>query len=1135
VVGIFWKSVLAGIVVALTGSCATDSIVDGVPSVVPPDSKKYYKAYLNDNTPKAFAYVPHHTRPLRYWYVGSCANRPSAEDAITCAVNKCTNNKNNSQWVGDFPGDCVPFAVNNVLINGKSNSEIAGLAEQIDQKNRPKNDQPAKSLPLKEAMEATVKFEQPKITVPPRTIEDITAILDSQKLVNPEETNNWITALRAPVPKTKEAPELAKFFLRRAVAAYSLGHLQQAFDDIRTSAQHLKNVSLYGTTKLASGGRLRKGGILKWQAKLEARFGNFLKAQQLVFDHLDKYGTGQGYGGQAVSLTDQLIESYKMTGNVQGAIKARDRVKHIMKNWRNNRGSGGKAARNRLAAHGLSAKWKWSLLEMQGRWRDAEPHIRTLINDTYKMTLIDQKAPHFVYQPYLFLSTNLVRQGRLQEAETVARDALRGVLGVAGKYNLETITFISALAEVLEAQGRFREAIDLHSAGLEIQTQLKVPEGSYFAEQRRFRLAEILVSVGEWDKALTLYDQVRDRLGNTNKLYHGLIRTSVAYPLALVKSRRFDEAVNLLSPIRQKGDPKQAPKRYQRAEKLAVLAMALAGIGDTDNAITVYRRAIPFLTTDRDDQAVGGTAETTKEKRLVMILDEYIKLIGRLHKGGRSDIDAAGEIFRVADVIRGRSVQTAIAASGARMAAGRDDMAELARREQDAARQMARLADILSQLLSSPTDQQDPQVSANLRDRINELRLARETLLNEIKTNFPDYAALIKSDPLSISGVQKLLTTDEVLVSFYVAGDRTYGWAIPKSGPVGFSEIDMGKAELSRIVTRLRNALDPGQISKLSDIPKFDTKAAYRLYERLLKPLEGNWKNTRNILFVGDGALRQLPVSLLPTGPTSASANPALLFEDYRTVPWLARSHSVTVLPSVSSLSVIRATAARASVERPFLGFGDPFFSKAQEIAAEGQSSTIELASRRATLRNSPKTRSVSSAAIGNLPRLPDTRREITSIATALGAVTDRDVYLGKRAHEGQVKGMDLKPYKVISFATHGLVSGDLDGLDQPALALTSPTVSGVDGDGLLTMEEILGLRLNAEWVVLSACNTAAASGAGAEAISGLGRAFFYAGARALLVSNWPVHSGATTELMRNLFALQSANPTLNRANTSEH
>ena len=115
-------------------------------------------------------------------------------------------------------------------------------------------------------------------------------------------------------------------------------------------------------------------------------------------------------------------------------------------------------------------------------------------------------------------------------------------------------------------------------------------------------------------------------------------------------------------------------------------------------------------------------------------------------------------------------------------------------------------------------------------------------------------------------------------------------------------------------------------------------------------------------------------------------------------------------------------------------------------------------------------------------------------------------------------------------FATHGLIPGDLNGLSQPALALSAPNVADVDGDGLLTMDEILELKLDADWVVLSACNTAAGDGAGAEAVSGLGRAFFYAGTRALLVSNWPVETTSARLLTTDLFARQAADPALPRA-----
>ena len=126
---------------------------------------------------------------------------------------------------------------------------------------------------------------------------------------------------------------------------------------------------------------------------------------------------------------------------------------------------------------------------------------------------------------------------------------------------------------------------------------------------------------------------------------------------------------------------------------------------------------------------------------------------------------------------------------------------------------------------------------------------------------------------------------------------------------------------------------------------------------------------------------------------------------------------------------------------------------------------------------------------------------------------------------------MDLSDRRIIAFASHALVPGDLDGLDQPAIALTSPMITGdTANDGLLTMGEVMGLRLDADWVVLSACNTAAAEGTGAETVSGLGRAFFYAGTRALLVSMWPVETTSAKKLTTKLFQYQKENKSISRA-----
>jgi CHAT domain-containing protein len=250
-------------------------------------------------------------------------------------------------------------------------------------------------------------------------------------------------------------------------------------------------------------------------------------------------------------------------------------------------------------------------------------------------------------------------------------------------------------------------------------------------------------------------------------------------------------------------------------------------------------------------------------------------------------------------------------------------------------------------------------------------------------------------------------------------------------------------------------------------------------------------------------------------------------------VPWLARSHAISVLPSVASLATLRALPPGDEGRRAFIGFGDPYFSVEQASAAvhervdsetaQADADVVTLTTRAVPIAFRNTARAFDSAQLTKLPRLPDTAAEIRGLARTMNADPSRDVFLGARANEKMVKTLDLANYRIIAFATHGLVPGDLDGLTQPALALSAPQVAGVEGDGLLTMDEIMELRLNADWIVLSACNTA--SGAGATALSGLGLAFFYAGARALLVTNWPVETTSARTLTTELFRRQHGKP----------
>jgi len=270
---------------------------------------------------------------------------------------------------------------------------------------------------------------------------------------------------------------------------------------------------------------------------------------------------------------------------------------------------------------------------------------------------------------------------------------------------------------------------------------------------------------------------------------------------------------------------------------------------------------------------------------------------------------------------------------------------------------------------------------------------------------------------------------------------------------------------------------------------------------------------------------------------------PKLDLAAYRDAAWLIKRQAVTVLPSVASLKALRVFARKDEGKKPLVGFGDPVFKpdagsspamsrerRGKAASAATQSKQIRLAANTRAYTEFWKGQEVDREKLAQgLPPLSETADELMTVARELGAPMS-DIHLGRDASETTVKHLALSNYRVIYFATHGLVAGDIKGLGEPSLALTLPKEPSDLDDGLLTASEVAQLKLNADWVVLSACNTIAGDKPGAEAMSGLARAFFYAGARALLVSHWSVESDSATRLTTKTFEVMKSNSTLGRA-----
>jgi CHAT domain-containing protein len=247
----------------------------------------------------------------------------------------------------------------------------------------------------------------------------------------------------------------------------------------------------------------------------------------------------------------------------------------------------------------------------------------------------------------------------------------------------------------------------------------------------------------------------------------------------------------------------------------------------------------------------------------------------------------------------------------------------------------------------------------------------------------------------------------------------------------------------------------------------------------------------------------------------------------YRDAAWLMKRHAITVLPAVTSLKALRLFGRKERGAKPLVGFGDPIFGPEQPEISPVRSAKVAAKTR--AYGDYWTGSEINRAALASAPRLPETADELKAIAQKLGAPAS-DVYLRGTATVTNVKRAKLSDYRVVYFATHGLVAGEVKGLGEPALLLTLPKEPSPFDNGLLTASEVAQLKMNADWVVLSACNTMAGDKPGAEALSGLARAFFYAGTRALLVSHWAVDSQAATRLTTSTFEQLRLNPGIGRA-----
>lgn len=991
---------------------------------------------------------------------------------------------------------------------GPSEEQREKMRQQMQQQLQQKLEQQPQGQPQTQSGQPQQQPATTQQTPAPMMRQETTAgaddLLDPALLADPARREQAKAKAAQQPPAGADDSALAQFYFERAREADIAGLAIQANQDLRKAAQYGEKVK---TSLLMQ--------IYNQLAQSEQQAGRMVAAVRYLEQAIEYIPRQQR--GRVVNYYGLMGRYAAQTGDIPAAERALEKAKDAfldiqvaVKSGRSNA-----TPENLMAMEASLLCGQGIVYGLRGQHASAEGLQRRCL-------ALAEKTPSFNGTPfigmrYLELARLAMAQGKLGDAENEARSGLVWLQRMRGASGPLTAQALSALSLVLAEQGRAVEAEQLARKAIAlVQESGEKAQGGI-----RMNLANTLAAQGKWSEAIKeIQGFIRNLTENPTAAQNALNRNPWL-PLILIKNGKAGDATKGLNELVALRAKSLGERHFSTAEARGQLGIALMETGKREEARKAFADSVPILlqrSRETDDDA--GIA--ARDQRVRLVLEAYMRLLSETKTP-----QAAAEAFRLAEAARGRTVERALAASAARMAASNPQLAELARREQDLQQQISGLNSLLANAISAKAEDQNAEAVKSLRAQIDGLRDQRARAAEEIEKKFPDYANLVNPKPATVASAQKSLKPGEALLSTYSAEDATYAWAVPQQGAVAFTQWKIPRDALGKLVAGIRKALDPEAIETPNDVPTFDVAAAHQIYANLLQPVEAGWGQAKNLAVVPHGALAQLPFALLPTQAVAVEKT-AVLFQGYATVPWLARKTAIAQLPSVASLGTLRALPGADAKRQPFVGFADPWFNAQQ--AAEGKRTQVAaLTTRGIARRSAPKSSEAQAAEFKTLPRLPDTADEVRSIAQALKA-DPKSLYLGATANKDAVRKAKLDLYRVVMFATHGLVAGEITGLSQPALALSGPEVAPEGGNGLLTMEEILSLKLDADWVVLSACNTATGQGAGSESVSGLGRAFFYAGTRALLVSNWPVETVSARVLTTDLFRRQAETQGISRA-----
>ncbi len=459
--------------------------------------------------------------------------------------------------------------------------------------------------------------------------------------------------------------------------------------------------------------------------------------------------------------------------------------------------------------------------------------------------------------------------------------------------------------------------------------------------------------------------------------------------------------------------------------------------------------------------------------------------------GGSRGQTLLAEMFDAAQQGQGSITSEQIARATARLAENARDpkVGEAIRRRENIG---DRLADLTRQrdavtLLNNGTELPGQfghlppaaQLDASIAETRNQLADADAAL----QTASPNFGQLVQ-EVVPASDVLAALRPGEAFASISLGTNS--GWVfLLRSGAITAAPLAASPAQIGTLVKRFRASVEAGPDGNLRP---FDTAAAQGLYAATLAPVAARLAGAQSLIVAPTGPLLSVPFNALLTGP----AGP-----DLAAAPWLVKQFAIAHVPAAANFVSLRRIAGTSRAAQPWYGLG--------------AFKPVTLAQAERTFQG--PTCVESAKLFASLPPLPFAAKELEASRALLGG-SPSDELLGASYTAPAVLNAGLKNFRILHFASHALLPAELSCSPEPAIVTSAPAGAPNANGALLTASLVASMDLDADAVILSACNSAGPEGPAGESLSGLARAFFYAGARAMLVTHWSVNDQASAFLV---------------------